>query len=160
MNREAFIQRYGGIYEHSPWVAERAVARLGEDASTEEIAAAMAACVDEASEEERLELIRAHPELAAKRAEPLTRSSADEQASAGLDSLSNEDFETFECLNADYRARFGFPFVIAVRGRSAAEILDVFRARVGHLPDVEFDTAIAEIHKIARLRLDALEADA
>lgn len=156
MNPDDFIQRFGGIYEHSPWVAERAALAVDEAAGLDGIAAAMARCVDEASHEEQLALVRAHPELAAKRAEPLTRSSADEQASAGLDSLSAEDFEIFGRLNAAYRERFGFPFVIAVRGRSAREILDAFRRRLDNEPDEEFSTALKQVHRIARLRLEAL----
>ena len=158
MSKDEFLMRYGGIYEHSPWVAERAWHALADDAGTEAIAAAMATAVDEADQSEQLALISAHPQLAAKRAEPLTESSRSEQASAGLDSLSADDFELFEALNSTYLDRFGFPFVIAVRGRSAQEILGIFRQRVASDPGTEFQTAIAEIHKIARLRLDTMEA--
>ena len=160
MNQEAFARRYGGIYEHSPWVAERAAGRLDGDADIDAIAACMAACVDEAGDDEKLALIRAHPELAVREAAPLTGASAEEQASAGLDRLSSADVEAFGQLNAAYREKFGFPFVIAVRGRSPREILEAFRRRLDNEPDEEFATALGEIHTIARLRLAALETDA
>lgn len=119
----------------------------------------MADCVDNAAPERQLELIRAHPDLAGKAqlAGELTASSTEEQASAGLDQCSPEEYERFQALNGAYRDKFGFPFVLAVRGRSRAEILEAFEARLGNDYDVEFETALAEIHQIARLRLEAMK---
>jgi len=158
MNDDEFIARYAGIYEHSPWVAERACARIDDAANTDEVAARMADCVNAAARSEQLALIRAHPDLAARVAAPLTEASRDEQASAGLDRLTPADFDAFQSLNAAYRDKFGFPFVIAVRDRTPAEVLAEFRRRMDNDAESEFATALAEIHKIARLRLDALGA--
>ena len=155
-SREAFVERYGGVYEHSPWVAELCYEQ-GKALSPGQLAPMFAACVDAADRETRLELIRAHPDLADRLGVAgLTEASQGEQASAGLDRCTAEEFEAFTTLNAEYKQRFGFPFVMAVRNSNRAEILDAFRRRVGNAPDVEFRTAIAEIHQIARLRLEAL----
>ncbi len=156
-----FVERYGGVYEHSPWVAERAEATLADDAGIDAIALAMARSVDEASAERRLELIRAHPDLAgrAQLAGELTADSASEQASAGLDRCSPAEFETLQELNAAYRQKFGFPFVMAVRGSSVGTILRAFAERLENDYETELGTAVREIHKIARLRLESMEHD-
>lgn len=158
MNERDFVRRYGGIYEHSPWVAELAVPHLDGSATVAEIARVMADCVDSASRERQLELIRAHPDLAGRAAVAgeLTAESTEEQASAGLDQCTPEQFERFTELNEQYTVKFGFPFVMAVRGSSRDEILAAFERRLGHDYDQEFETALEEIHKIARLRLEAM----
>ena len=158
MSTQAFVDRFGGIYEHSPWVAECAASVLGEDAGIEEIARIMADCVDNASHERRLELIRAHPDLAgrAQVAGELTEESTVEQSSAGLDRCTPEEFASFQRLNDAYREKFRFPFVMAVRESSRAEILDAFEKRLENDYDMEFETALIEIHRIARLRLEAM----
>lgn len=161
MNEQDFIARYAGIYEHSSWVAE-AVAPIAADLTdTDRIAELMADCVDNADTEQQLALIRAHPDLAgrARVAGELTPESSEEQASAGLDRCSKVDYERFQALNDAYKEKFGFPFVMAVRDSSCREILDVFSARLRNDYDLEFETALTEIHKIARLRIAALEAD-
>ena len=156
---EEFVARYGGVYEHSPWVAEEAALFIGDDADHETLAILMAECVDNASLARRLELIRAHPDLAGKAsiAGELTAESTAEQSSAGLDRCSPEEYERFQSLNAGYKEKFGFPFVMAVRNSSRVDILDAFERRLENDYDEEFETAIAEIHKIARLRIDAME---
>ena len=161
LSKDDFVARFGGIYEHSPWVAEAAANTLDGLGNIERIAAAMAACVDNASQSRQLELIRAHPDLAgrAQVAGELTADSTSEQASAGLDSCTEDEYARFQALNAAYHDKFGFPFVMAVRNRSRGEILAAFEARLGNDPQTEFRTAIAEIHKIALLRLRALEAE-
>ncbi len=153
-----FVARYAAVYEHSPWVAERVAPLAADIDDVERLAALMADCVDNASREQQLELIRAHPDLAVKAgsAGELTEDSSEEQASAGLDRCSPSEFERFQALNAAYRDKFGFPFVMAVRGSSRAEILDAFAARLDNDRDLEFETALAEIHKIASLRLAAM----
>ena len=158
MSAQAFVDRFGGIYEHSPWVAERAASVLGEDAGIEEIARIMADCVDNASHERRLELIRAHPDLAgrAQLAGELTEESTAEQSSAGLDRCTPEEFASSQRLNDAYREKFGFPFVMAVRESSRADILEAFEKRLENDYDMEFETALIEIHRIARLRLEAM----
>jgi len=160
-DKQAFVARYGGIYEHSPWVAECASVAVADEADVDAIANAMAACVDAAPREERLALIRAHPDLAgrARVGGALTADSEAEQSSAGLDQCSPEEYERFQALNDAYHARFGFPFVVAVRELSRAGILARFEQRLENDRDTEFETAIAEIHKIARLRLHAMDGD-
>lgn len=153
-----FVARFGGIYEHSPWVAAEAEVLLGDDDDLERLAAVMSDCVDNASHDKQLALIRAHPDLArrAQVAAELTPDSASEQSSAGLDQCSEEEWSRFQALNDAYRERFGFPFVMAVRNSSRADILEVFEARLHNDPALEFETALQEIHKIARLRLAAM----
>ncbi|MCK0745955.1 2-oxo-4-hydroxy-4-carboxy-5-ureidoimidazoline decarboxylase [Chromohalobacter nigrandesensis] len=159
LDRAAFVEAYGGIYEHSPWIAE-AVWDSGlatHHDTPEGLAEAMAAMLDAAAPEDQLGVIRAHPDLAGKVALDggLTDASTNEQAGAGLDQCSPEELTRFERLNAAYKARFGFPFVMAVKGYHRREILDAFEARLAHTPDEERRIAIAQIHRIALLRLDA-----
>ena len=160
MDTHDFIARYAGVYEHSPWVAEQVAALAGELDDVERLAELLADSVDNASTEKQLELIRAHPDLAdkAQLAGELTADSASEQASAGLDRCSGEELARFQALNKAYRDKFGFPFVMAVRGRHRSEILDAFERRLENSYRLEFETALQEIHKIARLRLDAMRA--
>jgi len=160
MSADDFVDRYGGIYEHSPWVAER-VKLLLEDsvADTELLASLLADCVDNASVETQLELIRAHPDLAgrAQVAGELTADSTEEQSKAGLDQCTADEFERFQSLNDSYKEKFGFPFIMAVRESKRSQILDAFASRLENNYNAEFETALQEIHKIARLRLTALE---
>jgi OHCU decarboxylase len=158
-----FVKRYGGIYEHSPWVAERVQVLLGDDAvESERLASLMADCVDNAAVEMQMELIRAHPDLAGKAqiAGELTVDSTKEQSRAGLDQCTAEEFERFELLNTAYKDKFGFPFIMAVRESTRSEILQAFAARIENDYDAEFETALQEIHKIAALRLAAMEDSA
>lgn len=162
MNEQDFVARYAGIYEHSSWVAERVAPIAMDVTETDRIAELMADCVDNADTEKQLALIRAHPDLAGKAqiAGELTAESTEEQASAGLDQCSKVEYERFQALNEAYKDKFSFPFVMAVRGSSRKQILDAFSARLRNGYDLEFETALMEIHKIARLRLGALETDA
>lgn len=161
MSEQDFVSRYGGIYEHSAWVAEEAASLVDDTADIETLAMVMADCVDNASSERQLALIRAHPDLAGKAsiAGTLTADSTTEQASAGLDQCTPVEFARFQALNSGYWEKFGFPFVMAVRGSTRADILSAFEARLQNDYDEEFEMALAEIHKIARLRLAAMEAD-
>lgn len=158
METHDFIARYAGIYEHSPWVAEQVASLVSADDDMDTLAAMMADCVDNAATEKQLALIRAHPDLAGKAelAGELTEDSTSEQASAGLDQCSEREYEQFQTLNAAYWEKFGFPFVMAVRGSHRAAILDTFEARLGNDHALEFETALVEIHKIARLRLETM----
>lgn len=154
--RAAFVARYGGIYEHSPWVAERAFDGGADLAG--DLPAVMRRVVERAGRAAQLALLRAHPDLAGRLAVgALTASSAAEQTSAGLDRCTEAEFEAFRSLNRRYVARFGFPFIIAVRGLDRAAILEAFGRRVAGEPHEEFRTALEEVHKIARLRLAALD---
>ena len=138
------------LFEHSPWVEARADAAP----TSGDRHADLMAVVYAASADEQLALIRAHPELADRVA--LTPASAAEQASAGLDRLSQAEFDRFHSLNTAYRARFGFPFVIAVRRTDKAGILAAMERRLANEPATEVKTALAEIGHIVRLRLEDL----
>jgi 2-oxo-4-hydroxy-4-carboxy-5-ureidoimidazoline decarboxylase len=140
------------LFEHSPWIEARADARP----SSGDRHADLMAVVHDATPEERLALIRAHPELAGKAAigGELTAASAAEQASAGLDRLTAAEFDRFHALNAAYRARFGFPFVICVRRTDKAGILAAMDRRLAHDRTTEIATALDEIGAIVRLRLE------
>jgi 2-oxo-4-hydroxy-4-carboxy-5-ureidoimidazoline decarboxylase len=155
-DRAAFADRLGHVAEGSPWVAERAFDR-GPFADREAVADAFARAVREAPAGDQLALIRAHPDLAGRAAlaGELTPESAGEQASAGLDRLTPADLARFTRLNDAYRARFGFPFVICVRGRSVEEILEAYERRLENDAEAERATAVEEIAAIMRLRLEA-----
>lgn len=157
LDQARFVARYGAVYERSPWVAEQVfLAGLDERHDTASgLADAMRAVVEQAGHETQMELLRAHPDLggrAAIRGELTTESSA-EQASAGLDACSPEQYARLMNLNEEYRERFGFPFILAVRNRTRDEILERFAARLDNAPEAEFRTALDQVHEIARLRL-------
>jgi OHCU decarboxylase len=157
LTREAFVERFGPLFEHSPWVAADAWSDrpfADRDALFDALESAMYA----APRDRQLALIRAHPDLAGRAAiaGSLTDSSRDEQASAGLDRLTPDEYESFTRTNAAYRERFGFPFVVCVREHTKESILRVAGERLGHTRDEEVRVALEEIAKIARLRLEAL----
>ena len=162
LTRTLFIERFGGVYEHSPWVAAAAYdAGLTSGAGTAEgLAKALAAAAANGSEDAKRALIQAHPDLAGKlaAAKSLTAESTSEQASAGLDRLSPDESLQFSALNDAYRARFGFPFIMAVKGKSKADILAAFQRRLANDVDAETRTALAEIDRIAALRLKEILA--
>jgi 2-oxo-4-hydroxy-4-carboxy-5-ureidoimidazoline decarboxylase len=151
---EQFVAIYGHLFEHSPWVVERAMARRPfKDAAA--LHDAFLEVLQAATETERLALARAHPQLADKAtiAAGLTEASAAEQASAGLDRLTAEEFQTFHALNAAYLERFGFPFVICVKLHDKAGILAAMRARLENPPAQELAQALTQIGLISRVRL-------
>ena len=159
MTREEFLIFFGSVYEHSPWVAEAMVA-VGLDTDSDSaagLAAQMATVVDGASDKTKLALLRAHPDLAGSvaLAGRMTASSTSEQASAGLDRCSPEELERFRELNAAYTAKFGFPFILAVRGYQRDEILDIFLQRLENSPDAEFKEALSQVKRVAGLRIQA-----
>lgn len=162
LSRTAFVARFSGVFEHSDWIMEAAYDQgLGErEATVEGLALCLQRIVEEAEEPRKRALLCAHPELAGKRAtsKTLTHRSQEEQANAGLDHCSAEEFERFQALNAAYQERFGFPFIIAVKGLSRRQILHAFEARLTHSPEVEFAEALAQVFKIALFRLEALAA--
>jgi len=160
LDRAPFAAALGGVFEHSPWVAEEAWRRRP-FSSVADLHAAMVAAVEAATEERRLALVRAHPELAGAqmRERLLTAASTDEQSGAGLTALDEAGRARFDALNRAYRERFGFPFVIAVKGHTPASILAAFEARLANAPDAELAEALAQIARITRFRLDALVAD-
>lgn len=154
LDAAGFVSALGAIYEDSPWVAEAAHAKQP-FAGIENVLAALRAAVDMAGESRQVALIRAHPDLAGKaaRAGALGEHSAREQAGLGLDRLSDAEFERFHRLNDAYKARFGFPFVIAVRRHTKDSILAAFETRLAHDRATEIAEALANIHLIAEIRL-------
>jgi OHCU decarboxylase len=157
MNRAVFIERFGDIFEHTPKIAEIAHRKgLGPEADTAEgLHAALAGAMRTLYVEEKLALIKAHPDLAGRlaAARRLTPDSAKEQGSAGLDRLTEEEATRFLALNHAYKARFDFPFIMAVKGARKDDILAAFERRLGNDGEEEFRTALGEIEKIALLRL-------
>ncbi|MBE0694413.1 MAG: allantoinase PuuE [Aquamicrobium sp.] len=157
MGKDEFVQRFGGIFEHSPWIAERAFAlELGPaHDSAGGLHNALCRVFRSASEDERLGVLKAHPDLAGKlaQAKRLTPESTAEQASAGLDALTDEERHAFTRLNAAYVEKFGFPFIIAVKDNTRASILAAFRARIDNDRTAEFATACRQVERIAFLRL-------
>ena len=157
LDRGAFIARLGGIYEHSPWVAERAwMARPFR--SRDALHAAMEAVVAAASNAEQLALIRAHPQLAGRLAmgAQLTDASRSEQAGAGLDRCTPEEFARLQALNAAYVKKFDFPFIVAVRGLTRTHIIAQLEQRLAHSVEQEFGACLREIARIAGFRLHDL----
>jgi OHCU decarboxylase len=157
LDRAGFVAALGAVFEHSPWVAE-AGWEARPFADVQALHRAMTAAVVAAPAEPKLALLRAHPDLAGKaaRAGALTDHSRAEQAGAGLNSLSDDEFELFHALNAAYRAKFGFPFIIAVRRVTKSGILDEFERRLRLDPASEMATALEQVCEIARFRLEAL----
>jgi len=156
-DRAAFTRSLGAIFEQSPWVAERAWARRPY-ATVRDLHASMVAAVGEAPVKDRVTLLRAHPDLAGKAAlaGAMSEHSVAEQAAAGLDRLTAEEYERFHRLNTAYREQFGFPFIIAVRHHDKAGILAAFERRLGHSREQEIEAALAQVAEIAWLRLQAL----
>jgi OHCU decarboxylase len=153
MTRDEFVDALGGVFEHSPWVAERAYSQRP-FASLDDLGAAMNGAVYAASVEETLALLRAHPDLGTR--VKVSAHSAGEQAGAGLDRLTQEEFDTLTQLNSGYRERFGFPFLYAVKGSTKSAILEALRSRARNTPEAEFVTAVDQVFRIARFRLKGL----
>jgi 2-oxo-4-hydroxy-4-carboxy-5-ureidoimidazoline decarboxylase len=149
-----FVGVLGDVFENSRWLVERAAATRPYP-SRDALVAELVDVMNMAAQDEQLALIRAHPDLAGKaaRAGELTDSSTREQAGAGLDQLTDEEFERFNQLNADYQARFGFPFIIAVRDHTKASILASFEARLNNEPAIEIAEAVRNIARIVSLRI-------
>jgi OHCU decarboxylase len=162
LDRATFVARFGGIFEHAPWIAAAAYEAILQERdlpeaplTAEGLHARMVAALRNAAPEQKRALIAAHPDLAGRLAQAgrLTAASTQEQASAGLDQLTDAERARFTELNEAYKARFGLPFVMAVKGRGKAEILAAFERRLDNSREQEFATALAEIEKIALLRL-------
>ena len=154
-----FVNILKSIYEHSAWVPERLLSKEGIEIKTKrELYLQMKKIVDNASKIEKLNLIRAHPELGNKlqKTKKLTRFSQEEQKSVGLDQCTEEEFEILTSLNKEYRSKFEFPFIIAVKGLSKNYIIENMKKRIKNNQEEEFNTAISEVHKIAKLRINDL----
>jgi 2-oxo-4-hydroxy-4-carboxy-5-ureidoimidazoline decarboxylase len=154
-SRDDFVGALANIFEHSPWIAERA-ASVRPFARLNQLFAEMKAAVDHAPPELRLALIKAHPDLANKtqRAAGLTAESSAEQDSVGLDRLSDAEYDAFERVNNAYRAKFGFPYIVCVRRQTKDSILRDFEKRLPNDAKTEMQKSVEEICRIAALRLD------
>jgi OHCU decarboxylase len=160
MTREDFVDRFGGVFEHSPWVAEGAW-DAGLDGRAENAAglhACMCTVLRAAPREKQMAVLLAHPDLAGKLAVAgqLTTESTAEQASAGLDQCSPKEYDRLQTLNEAYKARFGFPFIVAVKGRTRADIVRAFEERVYNDAETEFAAALRQVERIAWLRLEQM----
>ena len=160
IDRADFLDRFGGVFEHSPFIAERALdaGAVALPLTAAGVHAALTDAFRKASADEQLGVLRAHPDLAGKLAIAggLTEDSRKEQAGAGLDRLSPEEHARFTEFNTGYTEKFGFPFIIAVKGLDKSDILAAFETRIGNTADEEFETAKAQVERIALLRLNAL----
>lgn len=148
-----FVERVGWVFEGSPWVAERAAARRP-FGSMDEVHAAMAGEVAGASREDQLALIRAHPDLGTRAR--MADASTAEQAGAGLDRLTPELFDKLTKLNNSYKTRFGHPFLFAVKGSAASDVVSALETRIEAGPEEEFEEALRQVYRIARFRLESL----
>ena len=159
IDRADFLARFGGIFEHSPFIAERALdaGAVALPLTAAGVHAALTEAFRKASAAEQLGVLRAHPDLAGKLAIAggLTEDSRNEQAGAGLDRLSPAEHARFTELNDGYTEKFGFPFIIAVKGLDKDDILAAFETRIGNSTDEEFETAKSQVERIALLRLNA-----
>jgi len=160
MSEVDFVELFGGVYEHSPWIARETWRRgLGIDEDTPAgLSAAMMETVRDAPRERLSALVDAHPDLAGRAAVggELTAESTAEQAGAGIDQCTPEEFQRFQSLNSVYRHKFGFPFIMAVKESNRHQILAAFEERLQNDPGSEFERALAEVHRIARFRLVAI----
>ncbi|HYR92501.1 MAG TPA: 2-oxo-4-hydroxy-4-carboxy-5-ureidoimidazoline decarboxylase [Terriglobia bacterium] len=153
LDRPQFVEAIGWVFEHSPWVAERAfeAGHVRPFPDIEALHAALVAEVEKAKPEEQLALLRAHPDLGTRAR--ISSASAEEQAGAGLSALTPLEFDRFQRLNSEYRARFGFPFLFAVKGSSKYDVLQALEQRVGATPDAEYHEALQQVYRIAEFRL-------
>lgn len=151
LSRERFLAAVGWVFEHSPWVAERAWQKRP-FADLDRLHAAMTAEVERAAREEQLALLRAHPDLGTRAR--MSDASAGEQAGAGLDRLTPEEFHRLQAWNAAYREKFGFPFLYAVKGSSKYDILQALEQRQQASPEEEFRQALNQVYRIALFRLE------
>jgi 2-oxo-4-hydroxy-4-carboxy-5-ureidoimidazoline decarboxylase len=153
---QQFMEIMGGIFEHSPWIAEQ-VEGLKPFHSLDHLHQEMVNIVKNSSLEQKLALINAHPNLGDRVA--MTADSIEEQKGAGLQSLTPLEYNQLITMNQRYMEKFGFPFILAVRGKTKQQVFDSIGARIHHSKEVEFETALTEIYKIALLRLEEKVTD-
>ena len=151
LDRDAFVQTLGWIFEDSPWIAERAWTRRP-FASLDALHQAMIDVVQQASGPEQLELLQAHPDLGTRAR--ISDASTGEQRGAGLDRLTVDEYQRLQTMNDEYRRRFGFPFLFAVKGSTKEDVLTALEARVGRSSDEERAEALRQVYRIARFRLE------
>jgi OHCU decarboxylase len=153
LDQAGFVEAVGWIFEHSPWVAERAF-QARPFANVDALHAAMTEQVERATFAEALALLKAHPDLGTRAR--LSAASTEEQSGAGLDSLTPSEFEQLQRLNAAYRSRFGFPFLLAVKGSTKHDVSRALQARIESSPEDEYREALRQVYRIARFRLEDL----
>jgi OHCU decarboxylase len=153
LDRQEFVACTGEVFEHSAWVAERAWRHRPFD-SFDQLCERMNGEVEAASFNERMALLRAHPDLGTRA--KISTSSAGEQAGAGLDQLTSEEYRRLTDLNSAYREKFGFPFLFAVRGSGKSAILEALQKRLNAGPEDEFREALRQVFRIARFRLESI----
>jgi len=163
MTETEFVNIFGGVYEHSPWIAKTAWKNglNSQDNTPTGLSDSLMKVVANAEHQQLLDLINAHPDLAGKAAVngELTEESTSEQSGAGIDQCTTEEFEKFQKYNTAYKEKFGFPFIMAVKGSNRHLILEAFEKRIENDEDTEFKQAITEINKIAAFRLEAIAED-
>jgi 2-oxo-4-hydroxy-4-carboxy-5-ureidoimidazoline decarboxylase len=155
LSREQFVASLGWVFEHSPWVAERAW-EMRSFAGLSQLHAAMKQVVNGASREEQLALLRAHPDLGTRAR--ISSASSEEQSGAGLDNLNSDQYQLLQRLNTEYREKFGFPFLYAVKGSTKYDILRSLEQRLGNAAGEEFREALEQVYRIALFRLQGLIA--
>jgi OHCU decarboxylase len=153
LDRNAFVHALGWVFDGSPWIAERTWPRKP-FSTVEALHAAMIGQINGARRDEQLALLRAHPDLGARVS--MSAASAREQSGAGLQQLSGADLARLQALNLAYREKFGFPFLFAVKGATAAEILAALERRLGSTVQAELAESLRQVHRIARFRLDEM----
>ena len=153
LDHDLFVTAFGGIYEHSPWVAERTFP-LRPFVSRDDVRAKMRRVVETASKEDQLRLVAEHPDLGTRA--KVSTASTDEQAGVGLDRLTPDEFEVIGRLNRTYRDRFGFPFIYAVKGSNKHHIIQALASRCENDAETEFREALEQIYRIARFRTEDL----
>ncbi|UOQ83353.1 2-oxo-4-hydroxy-4-carboxy-5-ureidoimidazoline decarboxylase [Gracilibacillus salinarum] len=151
MDNDSFVEALGSIFEHSPWIAKKAV-DARPYSSVHDLHQRMVDVVRESTKEEKLELIRSHPDLG-DRIE-MSLHSVHEQTGAGLNQLDEKEFKEFQALNNQYKSKFAFPFIVSVKGKTKDDIFHLMCDRIALDPALEFDRALTEIYQIARLRLE------
>jgi len=151
LDRDDFVRSTGWLFEHSPWVAERTW-RHRPFATIDALHQALVEQVEGASPQEQLTLLQAHPDLGTRAR--VSGASADEQAGAGLDRLTPQEFEQLQSLNAEYRNKYGFPFLFAVRGSTKHDILQALVRRLRNTPEEEYREALRQVYRIARFRIE------
>jgi 2-oxo-4-hydroxy-4-carboxy-5-ureidoimidazoline decarboxylase len=151
LSQDEFVSAIGWVFEHSPWVAERACGTRP-FATIDALHKAMVDQVELASPQEQLALLRAHPDLGTRAR--ISDASTGEQAGAGLDRLTPAEFDLLQRLNAEYRGKYGFPFLYAVKGSTKSDILEAMEARLGNTPEVEYREALRNVYRIARFRIE------
>jgi OHCU decarboxylase len=156
LSEEAFTDLFGDVFEDSDWVAKRAYASRP-FSSADDMHAAMWRQVEEASSAEQLQLLYAHPDLGSRAR--MSSASAGEQSGAGLDRLTTEEYNEFTALNNNYRDKFGFPFLFAVKGSTKQDILEALRRRLQSTPDAERQEALTQVRQIAAFRLNEMIID-